>query len=223
MRLLVVLGVLVAALLVGMPSDAAAGRAPSSTEPGDFDAYMLALSWSPQHCRTHAKEAGSRQCDTANGFIVHGLWPQADYGANPSTCRHSGGPSNEVVKGMLDLMPSAGLIRHEWQAHGSCSGESPTHYFRAVRTAYERLTIPPAYRTLRATSVTTLGEIERAFIDANPTLAADRLSIVCDGKALREVRICLDKELQPRRCRDGGRDRCPNRGITIYPRGASSD
>ncbi|MEO6027210.1 MAG: ribonuclease T2 [Candidatus Binatia bacterium] len=223
MRCLAVLGVLVAASLVGLPSEVVAGRASSSTEPGDFDAYVLALSWSPQHCRTHPKERGSHECGTANGFIVHGLWPQADYGANPTACRHSGGPSNEVVTGMLDLMPSAGLIRHEWQAHGSCSGQSPTHYFRDVRSAYERFTIPPAYRTIRDTTVTTLGEIERAFIEANPTLKPNRLSVVCDGKALREIRICLDKELQPRACRDGGRDRCPGRGITVFPRGSSPD
>ena len=90
-------------------------------------------------------------------------------------------------------------------------------------TAYERFTIPPAYRTIRETTVTTLGEIERAFIAANPTLRPDRLSVVCDGKALREIRLCLDKALQPRACRDGGRDRCPGRGITVFPRGSSPD
>lgn len=222
MRLLAVLGFVVAASLVGWSSDAGAGRAHNPAEPGDFDAYILALSWSPQHCRTHPKDMGSRECGTANGFIVHGLWPQADYGAAPTECRHSGGPSDEVVKGMLDLMPSAGLIRHEWQAHGSCSGQSPSHYFRDVRTAYERVTIPAVYRTIRETYVTTIRDIEHAFVEANPTLAADRLSIVCDGKALREVRICLDKALQPRRCGDGGRDRCPSTDIAVYPRGPSA-
>ena len=222
MRLRAVLAVVTAVVLTTVPSPVGARRGGASaytSEAGDFDFYLLALSWSPEHCRTHPKDADSHECETADGFVVHGLWPEADHGPAPTECRHSGGPSDEVVKGMLDLMPSAGLIRHEWQAHGACSGESPSHYFRDVRTAYERVRIPPRYRALRAAEDTPVDALTRAFVDVDPTLAPDRLSLVCDGDALREVRICLDKRLAPRSCGTGSRDRCPRGRVVVLPRG----
>jgi ribonuclease T2 len=221
-RQLAVLTFVVTGLVIGWPLRVSARHARSSGEAGDFDGYVLALSWSPEHCRTHLKEMGSHECGTSDGFVVHGLWPQADHGPAPTECRHSGGPTDEVVEGMLDLMPSVGLIRHEWQTHGSCSGQSPSHYFHDVRVAYERLTIPALYRTIRETTFTTAGDVRRSFVDANPALAADRLAVVCDGTALREVRICLDRQLAPRPCGDAGRDRCPRGQIAVFPRGPST-
>ena len=44
-----------------------------SGEPGKFDYYVLALSWSPEFCHSHPANA---QCSGHFGFVVHGLWPQ---------------------------------------------------------------------------------------------------------------------------------------------------
>jgi len=38
-----------------------------------------------------------------------------------------------VVGSVLDVMPSPGLIFHEWDRHGTCSGLSPHAYFEAVQ------------------------------------------------------------------------------------------
>ena len=45
---------------------------------GDFDYYVLALSWSPNWCRLEGDAKGSDQCDPRHdhGWILHGLWPQ---------------------------------------------------------------------------------------------------------------------------------------------------
>ncbi|MBO0734811.1 MAG: hypothetical protein J2P49_10975, partial [Methylocapsa sp.] len=50
--------------------------------PGNFDFYVLALSWSPGFCETPAAAKTQGQCAAgANlGFVVHGLWPQYDHG-----------------------------------------------------------------------------------------------------------------------------------------------
>ena len=43
-------------------------------------------------------------------------------------------------------------------------------------------------------------DIERAFVDANPGLRTDMMSVACRRGVLQEVRICLTPGLEPRRC-----------------------
>jgi ribonuclease I len=105
--------------------------------PGDFDYYVLSLSWSSGFCETPAGERARGQCDAgANlGFVVHGLWPQYEHGY-PSDCGPAARfPSRMALDSAQGLYPSEGLARHEWQKHGTCSGKSPTDYFADVRRA----------------------------------------------------------------------------------------
>ena len=55
---------------------------------GDFDYYVMALSWSPTWCALEGDDRGSPQCDddADNGWVLHGLWPQYEQGW-PSYCR----------------------------------------------------------------------------------------------------------------------------------------
>ena len=52
-------------------------------QPGQFDFYVLSLSWSPSFCES-AGERGTpprEQCGARPySFVVHGLWPQYDRG-----------------------------------------------------------------------------------------------------------------------------------------------
>lgn len=56
--------------------------------PGEFDFYVLALSWSPSFCNSQAGRRSREQCAIAasSAFVVHGLWPQFERGF-PSYCR----------------------------------------------------------------------------------------------------------------------------------------
>src|ERR1700681_1890495 len=53
--------------------------------PGEFDFYVLSLSWSPSFCE-EASERGSSgrsqiQCGgRAVFFVVHGVWPEYEHG-----------------------------------------------------------------------------------------------------------------------------------------------
>ena len=54
-------------------------------EPGKFDYYVLALSWSPSYCQAAQERAPNRapdqQCSGRPfSFVVHGLWPQYERG-----------------------------------------------------------------------------------------------------------------------------------------------
>ena len=66
-----------------------AGLARAEGEPaGQFDYYVLSLSWSPNWCALEGDDRGSPQCDSNAGFgwVLHGLWPQYEQGW-PSYCR----------------------------------------------------------------------------------------------------------------------------------------
>ena len=55
---------------------------------GDFDYFVMALTWSPNWCALEGDARRDDQCDArhAYGFTLHGLWPQYESGY-PSGCR----------------------------------------------------------------------------------------------------------------------------------------
>src|SRR4026208_2632134 len=57
---------------------------------GQFDFYVLSLSWSPSYCEVAEDRTGGRardrQCSGRPfAFVVHGFWPQYERGF-PSAC-----------------------------------------------------------------------------------------------------------------------------------------
>ncbi|MEJ8572189.1 ribonuclease T2 [Microbaculum marinum] len=178
--------------------------------PGDFDFYVLALSWSPSYCEAEGDRADRFQC--AGGrpyhFVVHGLWPQYERGW-PQYCRPAGAPPSEpMVRAMLDIMPSPGLVRHEWDKHGTCAGLPVEGYFETLRKARGKVRIPPAFEGIAAYTMVTPADVETAFRTANPGIAADAIAVTCDSRRLREVRICLTKSLEYRSCEEVDRKSC---------------
>lgn len=167
-----------------------------------FDYYVLSLSWSPTYCQSDKGRGNKMQCGTSKrfGFIVHGLWPQFEHNGWPEFCTTPHRLSASLINNMLDLMPSKSLIRHQWDKHGSCSGLTPEEFFAQIRTARVSLKMP--YPTSNSNSKINIspGEIASQFRVKNPSLAANSLIITCDNKRLKEVRICLDKNLNPRQC-----------------------
>lgn len=172
---------------------------------GEFDYYVLALSWSPNWCAAEGDAKGSEQCDArrGHGWILHGLWPQYHRGW-PSHCRTAETPpSRAMTAGMADIMGSSGLAWHQWRKHGTCSGLSATAYYTLAREAYGRITRPAAFRKLDRSVTLPASLIEKAFLKANPDLEADGVTITCRGGRIQEARICLSRQLEPVPC---GRD-----------------
>ena len=91
---------------------------------GRFDYYVLSLSWSPSWCRAEGDARDADQCDPGrrNSFVVHGLWPQYERGYPEYCQRPAPRLDRNLMRSMLDLMPAPGLIFHEWDKHGTCSG-----------------------------------------------------------------------------------------------------
>ncbi|MBB4199123.1 hypothetical protein CCR94_16630 [Rhodoblastus sphagnicola] len=178
-------------------SDGDARARPRGTTPsGDFDYYLLALSWSPSFCANDVGRSRHQCAPGANpGFVVHGLWPQYQRGLAPP-CDGDGFLPNSVASGLGDLFPDDGLARHEWRAHGACSGKSPAGYFADVRTAREAVAIPPELKAPRENLVLSPLDVQRVFFAANPRLRPGMMAVTCQRGALQEARICLSKDLR---------------------------
>lgn len=172
---------------------------------GDFDYYVLVLSWSPTHCSSDEGRGrdDDLQCRSGRpyGFVLHGLWPQHERGW-PQFCSTAGPSevSDALVDEMLAVMPSERLIQHQWKKHGTCAGLSQDDYFAAAQLAREAVRIPKAYHAPARPLVTTANDVKRAFLDANPAWPNDGISATCGRSQLDEVWVCLDKALHPRSC-----------------------
>jgi ribonuclease T2 len=189
------------------PPAAGAAEIPVGT---GFDFYVLSLSWSPSYCEAEGEDANPQQCKAARpyAFVVHGLWPQYERGF-PEDCQTDEPKvTNETLRTLYDLMPSAGLIRHEWTSHGACTGLSQGDYFTVLRAAREKVAIPEPYRQIDAYLTVAPKDAEAAFVKANAALPADGIAVTCDKRFLREVRICMTKDLKFRSCPEIDRRDC---------------
>src|SRR6516164_1427838 len=192
-----------AALLL-IPQTATARDRPQDM-PGEFDFYVLSLSWSPSFCATAAEHGRGRAANAQCGarpysFVVHGLWPQYDKGF-PEYC----------------LLPAPHLIFNEWDRHGTCSGQTPRAYFETVRKARGAVKIPPDYTDLKQPLSVTPRDVEDAFISANPGLPRSAIAISCARKRLTEVRLCLSKDLQFRDCPEIVKRSCRRDHLVMPP------
>ncbi|PNG24609.1 ribonuclease T2 family protein [Methylocella silvestris] len=202
------------------PAAAAPAYRRSANAPGDFDFYVLALSWSPGFCRTAAAERAGRQCapGAGLGFLVHGLWPQYERGYPQNCPLGASFPSRIALQNAAGVYPSESLARYEWRKHGVCSGRSPTDYFADVRRAREAIVIPPPFANPALTQTSTSIDIERAFIAANPRLRPGMIGVSCQQSALQEVRLCLSKDLRDfHACPEISRRHCPIGQIAVPP------
>ncbi|WP_134725180.1 ribonuclease T2 family protein [Paracoccus luteus] len=200
-------------------SPAGPAGAQAADRAGQFDYYVLALSWSPTWCATTGDARDAGQCDAGRrtGFVVHGLWPQYERGWPDDCATTEPDPTRRETGAMADVMGSGGLAWHQWRKHGRCSGLSARGYFGAVREAAAAVGIPPVLAMLPRDVRLDATVIEDAFIDVNPDLARDGITVTCDAGRLDEVRICLTRDLQPRACAPDIRRDCRSRMLVEAP------
>ena len=189
--------------------------------PGEFDFYVLALSWSPSFCEAAAERGNSGrqqvQCERPYSFVVHGLWPQYERGFPEYCQRPSPRLDRNIMTSMLDLMPAPGLIFNEWDKHGTCSGLGARAYFESIRKARAAVKIPEEFLQLSEPKTIAPGDLEAAFIKVNPGLSSSAISVVCSSRRLSEVRICLSKDLQFRACEENDRRACRRDEVVMPP------
>lgn len=166
--------------------------------------YLLAISWSPQACRSGKDYPDpDLQCrDNRFGLTLHGLWPNGPDRRHPRYCGPAPALKRETVRANFCMTPSPRLMQHEWAAHGTCGWSSPEAYFGQAATLWDGLTRPdleaiPAGRL-------TAGSIRDAFTRANPDLPRSAVTVVlADDDWLREVRLCYSTAWAPIACPRG--------------------
>jgi ribonuclease T2 len=212
---------LIAGLIVATTMAATAQDARQNA-PGQFDFYVLSLSWSPSFCaaaaeRNRGQPPGMQCGPRPYSFVVHGLWPQYDKGF-PENCQQ---PSPRLYHGimssMLDLMPAPHLIYNEWDKHGTCSGLSAEAYFATVRKARAAVKIPADYVDLQQPLSVAPAAVVDAFIKANSGLTTGGIAVDCDKKRLTEIRICMSKDLKFRDCPEVVKRACRRDQVMMPP------
>ena len=200
----------------------ASARDQRQDTPGEFDYYVLSLSWSPSFCE-EADERGNSgrsqaQCSGRPfSFVVHGLWPQYEHGFPEYCQRPSPRLDRNIMTSMLDLMPAPGLIYNEWDKHGTCAGLGERAYFETIRKARAAIKIPPEFLQLSEAKTISPDDVGAAFIKANPGLSTSAMAVTCNRTRLSEVRICMSKDLQFHDCAEIARRACSRDQVTMPP------
>jgi ribonuclease T2 len=185
--------------------------------------YTLALTWSPEYCRTRQASARDRlQCGGGNrfGFTLHGLWPDGPDKTWPQYCKPAALIDEPVIRRNLCATPSPQLLQHEWAKHGTCMSPDPARYFAESTRLYRGIAYPDMAALSRRPQTT--ASVTRAFARANPGLRADMIRLNVNRKGwLEEVWLCLGTDLNPRGCKATGEGARANAPVKIW-RGRAS-
>jgi ribonuclease T2 len=162
---------------------------------------VLALSWSPQFCKTRGGGKKDTQCNAEKpfGFILHGLWPDAEGQSEPRWCKPVPALSRDLVRQNFCNTPSVQLQQHEWAKHGTCITRDPARYFESANRLFGVIRTPDMDALSR--KPLDVGDFVSAFVAANPELSESMMRVdLSDIGWLEEVRICYGTDYKPRAC-----------------------
>ena len=184
---------------------------------GDFDYFLLTLSWAPEFCASNPNGRTSIECAPSQhkGLVVHGLWPQYDNGKWPQDCASTPPVSSGTVNHIMPIMPSKRLIQREWAKHGTCSGMSVQDYFGAIEKLYNGLEVPPEFKKPTSSAQFNSATIEQKFATAN-NAPKNAFRISCPQNEFSAVEVCLNKALQYQACPNTVKE-CRSQQIEVRP------
>lgn len=189
-----------------------AGTADTRAATPAFDYWVLALAWTPEVCAATRGKPDAPACEPQRGLAIDSLWPQTSAGPATDCAPESPLPATLAAS----LRPQIQYPDRAWNTHGRCSGLSAESYFERIALARARLNVPDKFLRGRANQRISKTQLEQAFLEANPGLSVEALTIECRSHYLTDVRLCLDPTLQPRACGADVGDIC-EREIIIRP------
>lgn len=139
---------------VKMAAAATAMMLASSANAASFDYLLLAASWQPGFCVSHADKPECKNLVgtfAATNLDLHGLWPNDYDGNHPFYCgvpqsqidldkssatwcsMANYGASSTTMNSLSIYMPGVQscLDKHEWYKHGTCANATPDNYWNA--------------------------------------------------------------------------------------------
>ncbi len=173
----------------------------------ETDYYLLALSWSPQHCYNKRKSRQHKfQCKLNKfGFVVHGLWPQSAQARNkrghPRFCNATRLLSKDLIRQYICIVPGVQLMQSQWDKHGNCAFQSASQYFATIATLWKTLK-RPSTKAMKSRRYT-VSSLKQLLVNMNtPKLQSSHIRIrINRANYLREIFICYDKNFQTTDCR----------------------
>lgn len=192
--------------------------------PGQYDSFILALSWTPGFCSTHPGNAVCENIEKQDPhlayanqtFTLHGLWPnKSSCGRTYGNCSgfHDAsqgfcslpkiGLNPQVMNKLKGVMPGAYagscLQRHEWWKHGTCVfPDNPNRYFSdsisLVKTINDSAFVTQFIHKNTGKTVT-LSAFKQAFDNTFGKNASLHMSLLCSHHNLGEIRIGLPANL----------------------------
>jgi ribonuclease T2 len=176
------------------------------------DSYVLALSWSPQHCSTVDVNSKTHelQCKLNKfGFVVHGLWGQNDKAQKkcdqPRNCGSST-VTDEIIKKAICIMPGVPLIQGQWQKHGTCTGMTQDQYFDKTIELWDSIVKPDISSILNSKNEVSVDRIVDGFVKSNTKIGifSDAVAVqVGNNNRFKEVFICYDVDFKFAPCKVG--------------------
>jgi ribonuclease T2 len=199
-----------AALVLTTVLGSTLATAQNKGEPGNFDFYLMNLSWSPEFCSI---QGTSPECAARPGFILHGLWTQNNDGTYPVFCTEEPAPANLAES--LDITPDLALLQHEWAKHGTCSAVGPQRFFAMEHEAFYSLKIPAAFEHIDHEISLAPDAILQLFAEANPNFPQGSILLSCGRNHLTAIEACFSKDLHPIVCQ--GLHTCRANSVKITP------
>lgn len=169
---------------------------------------LLVLTWGPSFCRVEGSNDGCRSGHVGKlgrTFMLHGLWPQPQSEQYcevprqlPDRARKPVTLPGDLAAGLESIMSdSQRMTKHEWYAHGTCSGVTPAQYFAIAMalTAEADRVLQPVFS--RAEGQRLSSRSVREAVDAGfGAGSGKRVSMSCrpagsGGDIVYEVRLSL--------------------------------
>jgi len=195
-----------------------------NNQAGEFDYYVLALSWHPAFCEINRQR---KECEAINtgraepSLVIHGLWPnrhqdkrhqygycdvalslktrdkQRKWCELPALNLPSLSSLQEVMPGVFSC-----LQRHEWYKHGSCSGLTAEQYFIVSEMLLKKTRDSVFGQFIRSSAGTTvkrsnlLKQFEASFGDGSGRFLQMLCKNIRGRHYLYEIRLTLNRKLE---------------------------
>ena len=202
-------------LLVGMfcsvvtvVSHAEDGVAPTPSS------YTLIIRMTPAVCALDPELQKLRQCQDGFTLTISSLQAER-LGKRLENCSRDQTNLSPLQERVVErVMPDKELRDEDWQKNGSCTGMTPTTYFRTIATYAQRLKIPSELASPRDTVLTKSYIINR-LEQLNPGLTEKSILLRCTPDAshdlpiLTELRSCYNTSGQYDACPAYVKSNCP--------------
>jgi ribonuclease T2 len=183
--------------------------------------FTLIIRMTPAACALDPELQKLRQCQDGFTLTISSLQAERSSGKRLENCSHEQTNLSPLQERVVErVMPDKQLRDEDWQRNGSCTGMSPTLYFRTIATYAQRLKIPSELASPRDT-VLTKSYIINKLQQLNPGLTDKSILLRCTAESgrefpvLTELRSCYNTQGQYDNCPAYIKSNCPSSVVIL--------